>query len=330
MAQASLDVMALGNAIVDVIATVDDAFLASQNLSKGSMTLIDADQATAIYQKMGPAQESSGGSAANTAAGIASFGGKAGFIGRVHDDQLGEIFKHDIHAIGVDYETPPAISGLPTARCFVCVTPDAERTMMTFLGASTEITPDDITADVLAGAKILYIEGYLWDQPAAKEAVKKAAALAKAAGAKVAFSLSDSFCVERHREEFQALLREQMDIVFANEAEITSLYQTDSFEEATARAAADVNVAALTRGAGGSVAIAGAERVNIPAERIDQLVDTTGAGDLYAAGFLHGWATGRSLEHCARLGGIAAAEVISHLGARPEESLADLADRNGL
>lgn len=330
MAQAGLDVMALGNAIVDVISTVDDAFLASLNLTKGSMTLIDAAQATAIYQKMGPAQESSGGSAANTAAGIASFGGKAGFIGRVRDDQLGEIFKHDIHAIGVDYETAPATSGLPTARCFVCVTPDAERTMMTFLGASTEITPGDITADVLAGAKVLYIEGYLWDQPAAKEAVKKAAALARASGAKVAFSLSDSFCVERHRDEFQALLRDQMDIIFANEAEIKSLYQTDSFEDAAARVAANVEVAALTRGPAGSIAIAGGERAVIAAEPIDKLIDTTGAGDLYAAGFLHGLATGRSLEHCARLGGIAAAEIISHLGARPEASLADLADRNGL
>lgn len=330
MAQAGLDVMALGNAIVDVIAKVDDAFLASRDLPKGGMTLIDADQATAIYDAMGPAREVSGGSAANTAAGIASFGGKAGFIGRVRDDQLGQIFEHDIRAIGVDYDTPHATSGLPTARCFVCVTPDAERTMMTFLGASTEIAPDDISADALGGAKILYIEGYLWDQAAAKAAVLKAADLAHKAGAKVAFSLSDSFCVERHRNEFKSLLRDQADIVFANEAEIMALYETQSFEEAAEYAAQDVAVAVLTRGAAGSVAIAGDDRAAVPAEDVGRVIDTTGAGDLYAAGFLHGWATGRDLETCARLGGLAAAEVISHLGARPETSLADLANRHGL
>ncbi len=322
--------MALGNAIVDVIAKVDDAFLASQNLPKGAMTLIDADQAEAIYGAMGPAREASGGSAANTAAGIASFGGKAGFIGRVRDDQLGAIFEHDIRAIGVDYATPHATSGMPTARCFVFVTPDAERTMMTFLGASTEIAPDDITEDALGGAKILYIEGYLWDQPAAKAAVLKAADMAHASGAKVAFSLSDSFCVERHREEFRTLLCEQVDIIFANEAEITALYETNSFEEAADHAALDVAVAVLTRGAKGSLAIAGEDRAAVPAEDVGAVIDTTGAGDLYAAGFLHGWATGRDLETCARLGGLAAAEVISHLGARPETSLADLATRHGL
>lgn len=330
MAQAGLDVMALGNAIVDVIAKVDDAFLGSRDLPKGGMTLINADQATAIYDAMGPAREASGGSAANTAAGIASFGGKAGFIGRVRDDQLGQIFEHDIRAIGVDYGTPHATSGLPTARCFVFVTPDAERTMMTFLGASTEIAPDDISADALGGAKILYIEGYLWDQPAAKAAVLKAAGLAHAAGANVAFSLSDSFCVERHRDEFKSLLRDQADIVFANEAEIMALYETQTFEEAADHAALDVGVAVLTRGAAGSLAIAGEERAGVPAEDAGTVIDTTGAGDLYAAGFLYGWATGRDLETCARLGGLAAAEVISHLGARPETSLADLATRHGL
>lgn len=330
MAQAGLDVMALGNAIVDVIAKVDDAFLASRDLPKGGMTLINADQATSIYDAMGPAREASGGSAANTAAGIASFGGKAGFIGRVRDDQLGQIFEHDIRSIGVGYESPHATSGLPTARCFVFVTPDAERTMMTFLGASTEIVPDDISADSLGGAKILYIEGYLWDQPDAKAAVLKAADLAHAAGAKVAFSLSDSFCVERHRDEFKSLLRDQADIVFANEAEIMALYETQSFEDAADRAALDVSVAVLTRGAAGSLAIAGQERAAVPAEDAGPVIDTTGAGDLYAAGFLYGWATGRDLEICARLGGLAAAEVISHLGARPETSLADLATRHGL
>lgn len=330
MVQAKLDVIALGNAIVDVIATVDDAFLTKLGAPKGGMTLIDAEQADAIYASMGPAREASGGSAANTAAGIASFGGKAGFIGRVRDDQLGGIFQHDIRAIGVDFTTAAATTGMPTARCFVFVTPDAERTMMTFLGASTEMTPEDLGAQSLGAAKVLYIEGYLWDQPAAKAAVQKAADMARVAGAKVAFSLSDTFCVERHRAEFQSLIKDHVDILFANEGEIMSLFETTSFDEAAEAAAAVVEVAALTRGAEGSVALAEGKWVEVEAEVVDDIIDTTGAGDLYAAGFLYGWSNGRDLETCAKLGGLAAAEVISHLGARPETSLADLARRNDL
>lgn len=330
MSGVELDVIAIGNAIVDVIASVDDAFLAAEGAPKGGMTLIDAARADAIYAKMGPAKESSGGSAANTAAGVASFGGKAGFVGRVRDDQLGEIFSHDIKAIGVDFKSPAADHGMPTARCFVFVTPDAQRTMMTFLGASTEITPDDVAPDVIGRAGILYVEGYLWDAPPAKAAVMKAIEATKAAGGRVAFSLSDSFCVERHREEFKKLIKEQIDILFANEEEITALYEAESFDDAATSVAEGTDVAALTRGAEGSVVVKGSVRVTSLAAPVDRVVDTTGAGDLYAAGFLFGMARGRALEDCARLGGLAAAEVISHFGARPEQSLADIAKSNGL
>lgn len=330
MSDAALDVIAIGNAIVDVIAAVDDDYLATQDVPKGGMTLIDAGQANAVYSSMGPAKESSGGSAANTAAGLASFGGTAGFVGRVRDDQLGQIFAHDIRAIGVEFDTPPADHGMPTARCFVFVTPDAQRTMMTFLGASTEITPEDVAPDVIARAGILYVEGYLWDAPPAKAAVLKAIDATRAGGGKVAFSLSDQFCVDRHREEFLELIAGHIDVLFANEDEIKALYQADDFDAAATAVAADVDIAALTRGPSGSVAVSGAERVASPAASVEKVVDTTGAGDLYAAGFLFGLARGRSLEDCARLGGLAAAEVISHYGARPEQSLAEIADSHGL
>jgi len=330
MSTAPLDVIAIGNAIVDVIAAVDEAFLEAEGAPKGGMTLIDAGQANAVYERMGPAKESSGGSAANTAAGIASFGGQAGFVGRVRDDQLGQIFTHDIRAIGVSYETSPADHGMPTARCFIFVTPDAERTMMTFLGASTEITPEDLSADAISGAGIVYIEGYLWDAPPAKAAVMKAVEAARAGGRKVALSLSDSFCVERHRQEFRDLIAGHIDVLFANEDEIMALYETKSFAAAADSAAADVDIAALTRGAKGSVALGGGLRVESPPARVAKVVDTTGAGDLYAAGFLYGLSRGRSLADCARLGGLAAAEVISHFGARPEQSLADIARSHGL
>lgn len=330
MAATTLDVIAVGNAIVDVIASVDDAFLQTQDAPKGGMTLIDAERASAVYADMGPAKETSGGSAANTAAGIASFGGKAGFVGRVADDQLGEIFGHDIRAIGVDYQTPAASDGMPTARCFIFVTPDAERTMMTFLGASTEITPDDIAPDMVGTAGILYIEGYLWDAPPAKAAVLKAIEAAKKAGGKVAFSLSDSFCVERHRQEFRDLIANNVDVVFANEEEIIALYETATFDEAAESVARGVEIAALTRGANGSVVIGNGARVTSPAAEVSRVVDTTGAGDLYAAGFLFGLSRGRALADCARLGGLAAAEVISHFGARPEQSLAEIASKAGL
>ncbi|MGZ0187775.1 MAG: adenosine kinase [Alphaproteobacteria bacterium] len=330
MTEEALDVILIGNAIVDVIAAVDDAFIEAEGAPKGGMTLIDAGQADAVYSRMGPAKESSGGSAANTAAGIASFGGKAGFIGRVRDDQLGQIFGHDIRGAGVAFDTPAATAGMSTARCFVFVTPDAERTMMTFLGASTEITPDDVSPKALSGAGMLYIEGYLWDAPPAKAAVLKAIEATKATGGCVAFSLSDSFCVHRHREEFRDLIAKHVDVLFANEDEVVALYETDDFDAAATAAAGEVAIAALTRGAAGSVAVAGGERVVVPAEPVDKVLDTTGAGDLYAAGFLFGLSQGRPLDDCARLGGLAAAEVISHYGARPERSLADIARSKSL
>ncbi len=330
MSEAGLDVIAIGNAIVDVIAAVDDGYLEARGVPKGGMTLIDAGKANAVYAEMGPAKENSGGSAANTAAGIASFGGRAGFVGRVRDDQLGQIFTHDIRAIGVNYATPPADHGMPTARCFVFVTPDAQRTMMTFLGASTEITPEDVAPEIVARASLLYIEGYLWDAAPAKAAVLKAIDAMRAAGGKVAFSLSDSFCVERHRQEFRDLIAGHIDVLFANELEITALYETATFGEAAAAVAADVDVAALTRGSEGSVVMGGGATIVVPAEPVRKLVDTTGAGDLYAAGFLYGLARARPLAECGRLGGLAAAEVISHYGARPEQSLADIARSHGL
>ena len=330
MPKGGLDVIAVGNAIVDVIARVDDAFIEANGAPKGGMTLIDAGQAKAVYDRMGPAQESSGGSAANTAAGIASFGGRAGFVGRVRNDQLGQIFTHDIRAVGVSYETPHADHGMRTARCFIFVTPDAQRTMMTFLGASTEIAPEDVAPEIVEKAAVLYIEGYLWDAGPAKAAVLKAIDAARAAGAKVAFTLSDSFCVERHRAEFRELIRDHIDILFANEAEITALCETEDFDAAADMIAPDVEVAALTRSEKGSVVAHGDERIAVKAEQPARVVDTTGAGDLYAAGFLYGYAKGRAFADCARLGGVAAAEVISHFGARPERSLAELAERAGL
>lgn len=330
MGAGTLDVVAVGNAIVDVIASVDDAFIAKLGAVKGSMTLIDAAEADAVYARMGPARESSGGSAANTAAGVASFGGSAAFIGRVCDDQLGQIFAHDIKSIGVDYASPAATDGMPTARSFIFVTPDAERTMMTFLGASTEIAPDDVAPELIGRGGILYIEGYLWDAPPAKAAVLKAIEAVRAAGGKVAFSLSDSFCVGRHRTEFAHLIANHVDILLANEDEIAAQYGVSSFDAAAAAVVGDVEVAALTRGPAGSVVVSGQERVESAAAPIDRVVDTTGAGDLYAAGFLYGLARNRALADCARLGGLAAGEVISHFGARPETSLAELAKRHGL
>lgn len=329
MAQETLDVVGIGNAIVDVLSHVDDAFLTENGFEKGVMTLIDEAQAEAIYAKMGPAVEVSGGSAANTIAGVAALGGKGGYIGRVRDDQLGKIFGHDIRAGGVSFNTPPATDGKSTARCFVFVTPDAERTMMTYLGACTELSPADIDPDLIASAKITYLEGYLWDDERAKAAISNAAEAAHEAGRRVALSLSDPFCVERHRDTFMELISDQVDILFANEAEITSLFQTDSFEEAAKRVTAFVSVAALTRSAKGSVVIASGEHVAVPAERVSKVVDTTGAGDLYAAGFLYGLTSGKDWATCAQLGGLCAAEVISHIGARPETPLADLVRKAG-
>ncbi len=323
------DVVCIGNAIVDVIAHAEEAFLGAHGMTKGTMQLVDADLAHRLYESMGPAVESSGGSAANTAAGIASFGGSVAFIGKVSADVLGEVFTHDIRAAGVAYEPPDVTGDVPaTARCMVLVTPDAQRTMSTFLGVSALLSPRDVDAAVAGDAKVLYCEGYLWDQPAAKEAIVKGMDVARAAGAKVAFTLSDPFCVDRHRADFLRLAEHHVDILFANEAEICSLYEVDHFDAAADRVTGHCEIACLTRSEKGSEIITSAgERILVPAHPVDEVVDTTGAGDLYAAGFLYGYTRGDDLERAGRLGALAAGEVISHLGARPEHSLAELASQ---
>lgn len=324
---AEYDVVGIGNAIVDVIARADESFLAQEALTKGSMALIDADQAETLYARMGAALECSGGSAANTIAGVAALGGKAAFIGRTRNDQLGSVFAHDIRALGVEFRTAHAVSGPPTARCLVLVTPDAQRTMCTYLGACIDLGPEDIDPALIKSAKVLYLEGYLWDPARAKEAFLAAMRLARENGTKVALSLSDSFCVDRYRDEFLDLVKNHVDILFANEAEICALYQTARFEEAAERVRADCEIAALTRSANGSVIVSGDQTHAIPAHPVDEVIDTTGAGDLYSAGFLFGYTRGRSLKDCGRLGGLAAAEIISHIGARPAVSLVTLMEQ---
>jgi sugar/nucleoside kinase (ribokinase family) len=322
-----LDVLCIGNAIVDVIAATDDSFLAAEGLDKGAMRLIDADEATRLYAKMGPGREISGGSAGNTAAGVAMLGARAGFVGQVADDQLGEVYRHDIASIGVEFTTPASTGEVPTARCLVLVTPDAQRTMNTFLGAAQLLTPDAIDEAQVKGAAILYLEGYLWDPETPRAAMDRAIDLAHAAGRKVAFTLSDSFCVERHRDGFNALIDSgRLDILFANEAEILSLTGEGDFDTAVAGAAARVPLLVVTRSERGAVAVEGSERVDVPAEPVGEIVDTTGAGDLFAAGFLTGVARGRSIRDSLRMGAIAAAEVISHYGARPEADLEALVE----
>ncbi len=324
MTSAAFDVLGIGNAIVDVIARADDRFLSKHDLTKGSMMLIDEARADALYAAMGSGIEVSGGSCGNTMAGIASFGGKGAYIGKVRNDQLGQVFGHDLRAIGVSFETPAATSGPATARCLISVTPDAQRTMSTYLGACTGLGPADIDTRLVASAQVTYVEGYLWDAPEAKKAVLKAFDAAHAAGRKVSITLSDSFCVGRYRAEFRDLIRNQVDILFGNESEITSLYEVNSFEEALEMARKEAKIAALTRSEQGSVVIKGSETYAVPAAPVAKVVDTTGAGDLYAAGFLFGFTHGKSLAECARLGGIAAAEIISHVGARPETPLKGL------
>lgn len=322
----SHDVVGLGNAIVDVIAKTEDAFIERHGLAKGAMTLISGEQADRLYADMGPAIEVSGGSAANTMVGIASLGGSAAYMGRVFADQLGQVFRHDIRAAGVAFETAAAKSGPPTARCLIFVTADAQRTMQTYLGACVEFGPDDVDARVIESAKITYLEGYLWDRPQAKEAFRKAMKVARGRNRKVALTLSDAFCVDRHRDEFRALIADSVDILFANESEILSLWQAKSFDEAVrACQARKDRVWAITRSEKGSVVIGNGLATHVPAEKIAKLVDTTGAGDLYASGFLLGLAQERPLSECARLGHICAAEVISHYGARPETGLKALA-----
>jgi sugar/nucleoside kinase (ribokinase family) len=321
---AAFDVLGIGNAIVDVISHADDAFLAKHALVKGSMTLIDEQRAEALYAAMGPAVEISGGSCGNTVAGIASFGGRGAYVGKVRNDQLGAVFAHDLRATGVAFDTDQAMEGPATARSLILVTPDAQRTMNTYLGACTGLGPGDIDKAQVAAAQVTYVEGYLWDPPEAKKAVLKAFDAARAAGRKVSITLSDAFCVDRYREEFRALIRERVDILFANEAEIKSLYQTGTFAEAVDAVRQDAKIAALTRSEKGSMVIAGGETHTVPAARVARVVDTTGAGDLYASGFLFGLTHGKPLAECARWGGIAAGEIISHVGARPEKSLREL------
>jgi sugar/nucleoside kinase (ribokinase family) len=324
MTPAPIDVVGIGNAIVDVIAHADDAFLENEALAKGAMTLIDAERAEALYRRMGPAVETSGGSAGNTMAGIASLGGNGAYIGKVRDDFLGQVFRHDLTAIGVRFETPPAANGAGTARCLVLVTPDGQRTLATYLGACVELGPDDIDADIVAAAQITYLEGYLFDPPSAQAAFHKAAEIAHGAGRRVALSLSDPFCVERHRAAFRDLVRGHVDILFANEAEICALYETADFADAARAVAGRVAVAALTRSAQGSVILSDGAEHRVAADPVARVVDTTGAGDLYASGFLYGLIRGRPLPICGTLGSVCAAEIISHVGARPERPLAEL------
>jgi sugar/nucleoside kinase (ribokinase family) len=330
MSPAQYDVLAIGNAIVDVISRVDETFLASHSITKGAMQLIDETQARALYGKMGAAIEMSGGSAANTIAGAAQLGTRTAFIGKVRNDQLGEVFMHDIRASGVTFNTAPASDGPATARCLVLVTPDGERSMNTFLGASVGLEPRDIDARLIADAGIVYLEGYLWDPPQAKEAFVRAANIARGAGRQVALTLSDAFCVDRHRDSFLELIKRDVDILFANEAEIKSLYQADGFDDALQHVRHDCRLAALTRSGAGSVIVAGDEIHVVEARKVAKVADSTGAGDLYAAGFLHGLTTHKDLATCARLGALAAAEIISHVGARPETSLKQLAAEAGL
>lgn len=323
MTEPSLDILGIGNAIVDVLARADDAFLDAEGLAKGGMRLIDAAAAEALYGRMAPGLESSGGSAANTCAVAASLGARVGFLGKVAADQLGAVFAHDIRAAGVHFPTAPLAGGAPTARCLILVTPDAQRTMNTFLGACVTFSAADVDPAEVARAKVTYMEGYLFDPPAAQAAFYEASRIAHRAGRQVAITLSDAFCVLRHRQAFRRFVREEADILFANESELLALYETDDFEEAAARAGGEVALAALTRSERGSVILRGEER-HVVAAVPTQVVDTTGAGDAYAAGFLAALTQGRGLAECGRWGSVAAAEVIAHFGARPQADLAAL------
>tara|TARA_Y100000589_G_scaffold145353_1_gene139038 strand:+ start:3104 stop:4117 length:1014 start_codon:yes stop_codon:yes gene_type:complete len=321
---ASLDVVGIGNAIVDVLVQTEDRFLSERGLQKGGMCLINEQQAEDLYSSSGPGLETSGGSVANTMVGIAQLGGRTGFIGRVRDDQLGSIFSHDIRAVGARFETPAASTGATTARCLIYVTPDAERTMCTYLGASTQLEPEDLDLSMVKETKVLYLEGYLWDSPAAKRAFIAAAEACRAAGGRVALSLSDGFCVDRHRESFLELVNGHVDVLFANEVEIKSLYETEDFDTAIDKVRGCCSVTAVTRGSEGSVVLSGDQRWDIGIYGLGDLVDTTGAGDLYAGGFLHAFTQGDSLERCGQLGALCAGQIVTQLGARSQVSLPDL------
>ena len=331
MTAAKYDVLTVGNAIVDIIARAEDDFLVRENITKAAMNLIDADRAEHLYSVMGPALEASGGSAGNTAAGLASLGASAAYFGKVADDHLGTVFTHDIRAIGVDFDTKPLPGTPPTARSMIFVTPDGERTMNTYLGACVELGPEDIDANVVAASKITYFEGYLWDAPRAKDAIRLAAKLAHENSRQVAITLSDSFCVDRFRDEFLDLMRSgTVVMIFANDSELKSLYQTSDLATAMDAVKQDVSLAAITMGENGSAVISEDDVVEIAAHPIEKLEDTTGAGDLYAAGFLYGLTQEKSLADCARIGGLAAAEVIQHIGPRPQVSLKDLLSQSGI
>lgn len=331
MPSARYDVLGIGNAIVDVIARAEEDFLLRHGMRKGTMALIDQERAEAIYDAMGPAVEVSGGSAANTTVGLASLGARAAFVGKIKNDVLGRAFAHDITAAGVAFATPPAAAGPSTGRCYVLVTPDGERTMNTYLGAAQDLHPDDIAPEAIAASTVIYLEGYLWDPRHAKDAFLKAAKIAHEAGRKVALSLSDAFCVDRWRHEFLQLMRSRtVDLIFANEAELHSLYQTADLDTALKALRADIDVAVVTRSEKGCLVVNPDDIEAVPAFPVERVVDSTGAGDLFAAGFLSGLARGVDDRACGRLGALAAAEVIQHLGARPERSLKELAQQSGL
>ncbi|MFY9951777.1 adenosine kinase [Bradyrhizobium sp.] len=331
MAEAKYDVLGIGNAIFDVLVKTDEKFLSDHGMTKGGMSLIDEARAASIYRDMGPATEMSGGSAANTIVGIAGFGARAAYVGKVKDDQIGRLYTHDIRAAGVAFDTSPASDGPATGCSYILVTDDGERTMNTYLGAAQELTADDIDADEVAGAKIVYLEGYLWDPKSAKEAFVKAATIAHGAGRQVALTLSDAFCVDRYRDEFLELMRKgTVDLVFANEAELHALYQTSDFDTALRQLRKDTKLGVVTRSEKGCIVASDDGVVAVPASAIDRLVDTTGAGDLFAAGFLVGLVRNAGYENAGRLGALAASEVIQHIGARPLASLKELAKKNGL
>jgi len=330
MSAPSYDVVGIGNAIVDVLARTDDALVQHQTLAKGTMTLVDAARAEAIYAAMPAGVEKSGGSVANTVAGIASLGGRGAYIGKVRNDELGAVFAHDLKSLGVRFDTKPATSGPPTARCLILVTPDAQRTMCTFLGACVDLGPEDIDEVLVGSAAVTYLEGYLFDPPRAMEAFRHAAAVAHKAGRKVALSLSDPFCVDRHRAEFRDLVDRHVDVLFANEHEICSLYETEHFELAAEAVRGHCDIAVLTRSERGSDIVTKKEMLHVAPAPVARVIDTTGAGDLYAAGFLYGLTHGRDLATCGRLGSLCAGEIIAHVGARPETSLQRLAAGEGL
>lgn len=327
MTEPRYDVIAIGNAIVDVMAPCDEALIEDLGLNKGGMTLVDTARAEELYSAMGPAREISGGSAANTLAGLSALGAQCAFIGQVADDQLGAVFAHDIRAAGIDFDTPARQDDPPTARCLIFVTPDAQRTMNTFLGASQYLPPETLDAEAVAAAKILYLEGYLWDPEEPRAAMRRAIEAARAAGRKVAFTLSEVFVIERHGDDFRALIEDGLiDILFANHHELEALTGTDNFEDGIAALGGKVPTLVVTRSAEGAVAVHEGERAEVPAEPIAKVVDTTGAGDLFAAGFLYGYVQGEPLETCLRRGAIAACEIISHYGARPEADLRQVMD----